>query len=136
MTVAVAMFLSAVNALTLSPALCAVLLKPQHGPRRGVLGTMMRSIDWVRDQYGIVVARLVRISIIGIIAVGAAFGGVALLSRVTPTGFLPSDDQGAFFIVVQLPDGASIGRTSDVVHQVETIVQKDPRSQISARSLV
>jgi hydrophobe/amphiphile efflux-1 (HAE1) family protein len=124
-TVAVAMFLSAVNALTLSPALCAVLLKPQHGPRRGVLGTMMRSIDWVRDQYGIVVARLVRISIIGIIAVGAAFGGVALLSRVTPTGFLPSDDQGAFFIVVQLPDGASIGRTSDVVHQVETIVQKE-----------
>jgi multidrug efflux pump len=124
-TVAVAMFLSAVNALTLSPALCAVLLKPQHGPRRGLLGTMMRSIDWVRDQYGIVVARLVRISIIGIIAVAAAFGGVALLSRVTPTGFLPSDDQGAFFIVVQLPDGASIGRTSDVVHQVETIVQKE-----------
>jgi hydrophobe/amphiphile efflux-1 (HAE1) family protein len=124
-TVAVAMFLSAINALTLSPALCAVLLKPQHGPRRGVLGTMMRSIDWVRDQYGIVVARLVRISIIGIIAVAAAFGGVALLSRVTPTGFLPSDDQGAFFIVVQLPDGASIGRTSDVVDQVETIVQKE-----------
>jgi len=124
-TVAVAMFLSAVNALTLSPALCAVLLKPQHGPKRGVIGTMMRSIDWVRDQYGTVVARLVRISIIGIIAVAAAFGGVALLSRVTPTGFLPSDDQGAFFIVVQLPDGASIGRTSEVVHQVETIVQKE-----------
>jgi multidrug efflux pump len=124
-TVAVAMFLSAVNALTLSPALCAVLLKPQHGPRRGVIGVMMRSIDWVRDQYGIVVARLVRISIIGIIAVGAAFGGVGLLSRVTPTGFLPSDDQGAFFVVVQLPDGASIGRTSDVVHQVETILQKE-----------
>jgi hydrophobe/amphiphile efflux-1 (HAE1) family protein len=124
-TVAVAMFLSAVNALTLSPALCAVLLKPQHGPKHGVIGIMMRSIDWVRDQYGIVVARLVRISIIGIIAVAAAFGGVALLSRVTPTGFLPSDDQGAFFIVVQLPDGASIGRTSEVVHQVETIVQKE-----------
>jgi multidrug efflux pump len=124
-TVAVAMFLSAVNALTLSPALCAVLLKPQHGPKRGVIGIMMRSIDWVRDQYGIVVARLVRISVIGIIAVAAAFGGVGLLSRVTPTGFLPSDDQGAFFIVVQLPDGASIGRTSEVMRQVETIVQKE-----------
>src|SRR5262245_10600683 len=97
-TVAVAMFLSAVNALTLSPALCAVLLKPQHGPRRGVIGIMMRSIDWVRDQYGSVVARLVRISIIGIIAVGAAFGGVGLLSRVTPTGFLASDCLGAFFV--------------------------------------
>jgi hydrophobe/amphiphile efflux-1 (HAE1) family protein len=124
-TVAVAMFLSAVNALTLSPALCAILLKPQHGPRRGIIGIMMRSIDRVRDQYGFVVARLVRMSIIGIVAVIAAFGGVGLLSRITPTGFLPSDDQGAFFVVVQLPDGASIGRTSDVVRQVESILKKE-----------
>ena len=124
-TVAVAMFLSAVNALTLSPALCAVLLKPQHGPKRGVIGAIIRSIDAVRDHYGTIVARLVRISVIGIIAVFAAFGGIGLLSRVTPTGFLPSDDQGAFFVVVQLPDGASVGRTSDVVRQVETILQKE-----------
>jgi len=125
-TVAVAMFLSAVNALTLSPALCAVLLKPHHGPKHGVIGVMMHSIDYVRDQYGIVVARLVRISIIGIAAVGAAFVGVGLLSKATPTGFLPSDDQGAFFVVAQLPDGASVGRTSDVVRQVETILKKEP----------
>src|SRR5215510_13538101 len=125
-TVAVAMFLSAVNALTLSPALCAVLLRPQHGPRRGAIGIMMRFIDRVRDHYGIIVARLVRISILGIAAVVAAFGGVALLSRITPTGFLPSDDQGAFFVVVQLPDGASIGRTSDVARQVEAILKKEP----------
>ena len=124
-TVAVAMFLSAINALTLSPALCAVLLKPQHGPKRGIIGVMMRSIDRVRDLYGSIVARLVRISIIGIVVVVAAFGGVGLLSKVTPTGFLPPDDQGAFFVVVQLPDGASIGRTSDVVRQVETILQKE-----------
>jgi len=125
-TVAVAMFLSAVNALTLSPALCAILLKPAHGPKRGVIGVMMRFIDRVRDHYGYIVARLVRISITGIAIVAAAFVGVGLLSRVTPTGFLPSDDQGAFFVVVQLPDGASIGRTSDVVRQVETILQKEP----------
>jgi len=124
-TVAVAMFLSAVNALTLSPALCAVLLRPQHGPKRGVIGVMMRSIDRVRDFYGMIVGRLVRISILGIVAVVAAFGGIALLSKMTPTGFLPSDDQGAFFVVVQLPDGASIGRTSDVVRQVEAILKKE-----------
>ena len=124
-TVAVAMFLSAINALTLSPALCAVLLKPQHGPKRGIIGVMMRSIDRVRDLYGSIVARLVQISIIGVVVVVAAFGGVGLLSKVTPTGFLPPDDQGAFFVVVQLPDGASIGRTSDVVRQVETILQKE-----------
>ena len=124
-TVAVAMLLSAINALTLSPALCAILLKPQHGPKRGVIGILMRSIDRVRDYYGSIVARLVRLSIIGIVLVAAAFGGVALLSRVTPTGFLPSDDQGAFFVVVQLPDGASIGRTSEVARQVETILKKE-----------
>jgi hydrophobe/amphiphile efflux-1 (HAE1) family protein len=124
-TVAVAMLLSAINALTLSPALCAVLLKPQHGAKRGIIGVTMRFIDRVRDNYGSVVARLVRISIVGIACVIVAIGGVALLSKFTPTGFLPSDDQGAFFVVVQLPDGASIGRTSDVVRQAERIVKKE-----------
>ena len=107
------MFLSAINALTLSPALCAILLKPHHGPRRGIIGWVMRSIDYVRDAYGVAVARLVRISIIGLIFVAASMLGVVGLSKITPTGFLPEDDQGAFFIVTQLPGGASVARTSD-----------------------
>ena len=65
-TVAVSMFLSAINALTLSPALCGVLLEPHHGPRRGIIGMVMRAIDRVRDAYGAVVARIVRFSIIGL----------------------------------------------------------------------
>jgi hydrophobe/amphiphile efflux-1 (HAE1) family protein len=124
-TVAVSMFLSAINALTLSPALCAILLKPAHGPKRGVIGIMMRSIDHVRDGYGSVVARLVRFSVCGIIVVAASLGVIALLGKTTPTGFLPSDDQGAFFVVVQLPDGASVGRTSNVIKQVEAILKKE-----------
>src|SRR5260370_37660238 len=63
-TVAVSMLLSAINALTLSPALCAVLLKPHHGPKRGIIGWMMRSIDWVRDADGAIVVRMLRFSII------------------------------------------------------------------------
>ena len=47
------------------------------------------------------------------------------LGKITPTGFLPEDDQGAFFVVVQLPDGASIGRTSDVVRQIEDILKQE-----------
>src|SRR6185437_14395888 len=62
-TVAVSMFLSAINALTLSPALCGVLLRPHHGPRHGVMGKVMRSIDYVRDQYGVIVTRILRLSI-------------------------------------------------------------------------
>ena len=124
-TVAVSMFLSAINALTLSPALCAVLLKPHHGPRRGVIGLVMRSIDRVRDAYGAAVARIVRFSIIGLVLVGIAEVGVLGLSKITPTGFLPEDDQGAFFVVVQLPGGASVERTIDIIEQAEAILRKE-----------
>ncbi len=124
-TVAVAMFLSAINALTLSPALCAILLKPHHGPRRGIIGWVMRSIDYVRDAYGLAVAKLVRISIIGLIFVAASMLGVVGLSKITPTGFLPEDDQGAFFIVTQLPGGASVARTSEIVQKAEQILAQE-----------
>ncbi|MBV9248224.1 MAG: efflux RND transporter permease subunit, partial [Acetobacteraceae bacterium] len=125
-TVAVSMFLSAINALTLSPALCAVFLRPHHGPRRGPIGALMRGIDWVRDGYGAIVARLVRISIIGLVMVAASMAGVWGLGKITPTGFVPEEDQGAFFVVVQTPDGASIGRTTDVVRQIEDILKQEP----------
>src|SRR5215813_2297861 len=124
-TVAVSMFLSAINALTLSPALCAVLLKPHHGPRRGPIGYVMRGIDRVRDAYGAAVARLVRFSIIGLVLVGVAAFGIVSLGKITPTGFLPEDDQGALFAVVQLPGGASVARTADVIRQAETIVKDE-----------
>ena len=125
-TVAVAMLLSAINALTLSPALCAILLSPHHGPKRGILGRLMRSIDWVRDRYGAIVARMVRFSVIGLVMVVVAGAGTMALSRVTPTGFVPEDDQGAIFVVVQLPGGASVGRTSEVMRQAEAMVKEDP----------
>jgi hydrophobe/amphiphile efflux-1 (HAE1) family protein len=124
-TVAVAMFLSAINALTLSPALCAVLLRPHHGPRRGIMGYVMRSIDYVRDAYGTAVARLVRISIIGLAMVVVAAGGIFGLAKFTPTGFLPEDDQGALFVVAQLPGGSSVARTTAVVERAEAILKEE-----------
>ena len=128
-TVAVSMFLSAINALTLSPALCAVLLRPHHGPRRGPIGLVMRSIDYVRDSYGAAVARIVRFSVIGLVMVVVAGFGVVGLSRITPTGFLPEDDQGALFVVVQLPGGASVARTSDVVRRTEDVLREEEAVQ-------
>jgi multidrug efflux pump subunit AcrB len=125
-TVGVAMVLSAINALTLSPALCALLLKPHHGPRRGPIGMVMRAIDRVRDAYGAVVARLVRISIVSLAVVAAAGLAIVGTGSVTPTGFLPEDDQGAIFTIVSLPDGASVGWTLEVVKQVEDIVRAEP----------
>jgi multidrug efflux pump len=124
-TVAVSMFLSAMNALTLSPALCAVLLRPHHGPRRGIIGRVMRSIDYVRDAYGSAVRRIVRLSIIGLLMVAVAGAGTAGLSKITPTGFLPEDDQGALFVVVQMPGGTSVARTSDVIRQAEDVLRAE-----------
>ena len=124
-TVSVSMLLSAINALTLSPALCGVLLRPHHGPRRGPIGWVMRSIDRVRDAYGAVVARMVRFSVIGLVMVAIAGAGVVGLNRITPTGFLPEDDQGMLFVVVQLPGGASVARTTNVVQQAEEILKKE-----------
>jgi hydrophobe/amphiphile efflux-1 (HAE1) family protein len=80
----------------------------------------------VRDGYGAVVARIVRFSVIGLVAVAIAGFGVAALSKVTPTGFLPEDDQGALFVIVQLPGGASVARTTDVVGQAENILKDEP----------
>ncbi|MDT8343829.1 MAG: multidrug efflux RND transporter permease subunit [Thermohalobaculum sp.] len=124
-TVSAAMVLSAINALTLSPALCAVLLKRHHGPRKGPVGWVMRSIDRVRDAYGAVVARLVRISIIGLVMVVASGVGIGMMLKVTPTGFLPEDDQGAFFVVAKLPDGAALTRTAEVMAQAEAMLAEE-----------
>src|SRR5258708_1855512 len=124
-TVAVSMFLSAINALTLSPALCGVLLRPHRGPRRGPIGLVMRSIDYVRDSYGAAVARIVRFSIIGLVLVVVAGFGVVGLSKITPTGFLPEDDQGALVVVVQMPGGTSDARTSEPIRPPEDIVREE-----------
>ena len=127
-TISVAMLISALNALTLSPALCAVFLRP-GGPKRGPMGWVLRRIDNIRDGYAAIVRRLVRVSILGIAAILAAAAGVYFLSLRTPTGFLPEEDQGAFFINVQLPDGASVRRTRDAVKRIEAVLKQMPQVQ-------
>jgi hydrophobe/amphiphile efflux-1 (HAE1) family protein len=124
-TISAAMIISAFNALTLSPALCAVFLR-HTGPRRGVLGRVLTGIDWVRDHYASGVRRLVRMAVLSVVLVLVFAAGTIGLSLLTPTGFLPEEDQGAFFISVQLPDGASVARTSEVTKQVESLLKQMP----------
>jgi hydrophobe/amphiphile efflux-1 (HAE1) family protein len=120
------MMISAVNALTLSPALCAVFLR-HRGERRGPMGFVLRRIDNVRNGYAAVVRRLVRVSILGTVLILICAAGIYLVSLRTPTGFLPEEDQGAFFISVQLPDGASVSRTSDAVQGIEALLKSMPQ---------
>ncbi|GIX09541.1 efflux RND transporter permease subunit [Elioraea sp.] len=125
-TISVAMVLSAINALTLSPALSAVLLRPAPGPRRGPIGALMRAIDATARGYGAVVRRLVRVSALSVVIVAACMAGVVGLARITPAGFLPQEDQGAFFVQIQLPDAASVPRTLAAAAEIERIVAADP----------
>ncbi len=126
--VSVAMLISAVNALTLSPALCAVLLK--HGQTsRGPMRYVLRGIDRARDGYVAVVRRLARVSIVGVVVVAATLAASAWLFGKTPKSFLPDEDQGAIFAALRLPEGVSLNRTEDVVKQVEDIVRPIPGVQ-------
>ncbi|HEY0420395.1 MAG TPA: efflux RND transporter permease subunit, partial [Acetobacteraceae bacterium] len=125
-TISVAMLISAINALTLSPALCGVFLR-HTGPRRGPMGYVLRGIDHVRDRYAGIVTRLLRVAILAVVLIAAAGFGIFSLSRVTPGGFLPEEDQGVFFIAVQLPDAASVARTRGVVQQVEKLLGGIPQ---------
>jgi hydrophobe/amphiphile efflux-1 (HAE1) family protein len=121
--VSVSMLISAVNALTLSPALCAVLLRASHGPKRGPIRYVLAGIDKARDGYATLVERLVRKAAFGLIALAVVLVGAGWLFKVTPTGFLPSEDQGAVFGEIQLPEGASVNRTNAVAKRVEDIAR-------------
>ncbi len=125
-TVSVAMLISATNALTLSPALCALLLRRDHRPH-GVLGRVLWGIDRARDGYAAVVTRLLRRAWVGLVVVGVFAVGVIGIGAVTPSGFLPGEDQGAFYVQANLPPGASVNRTEALSDALVTKLRKLPQ---------
>lgn len=125
-TISVSVLISAVNALTLSPALCRLILRPPKKARFRLFRWFNSGLDWTRGHYGGVVSWLSRHLVLAFVGLAAVFVLAALLFRVLPAGFIPSEDQGYFFINVTLPDGASLERTQAVVARVGEIARKDP----------
>ena len=127
LTIAISVLLSAFNALSLTPALCAMLLKAPR-PMRGPLGSFFRGFNKVFDVtttgYVNVSRLLVRRSVLTMVLVAAVAVGAGLLGKVLPAGFIPDEDQGIFGVNVQLPPGASLERTSVVLKKVEEILGK------------
>ena len=136
LTIAVATVLSAINSLTLSPALGALLLKahdPNHPPRT-IIGragqAFARGFNSIFDRFGWGYSRTVRATVGRKTLMLGLYAALAALTVFTvqkvPTGFIPQLDRGYAIIVVQLPDGASLARTDAVLHKVADIVKSTP----------
>src|SRR5438094_1165866 len=128
LTIAISVLLSAFSALSLAPALSAMLLKAHHGPARGPLGKFFgwfnRVFDRTTNAYISTSRLLVRRSILTIVIVAAVAVGAGLFGGALPAGFIPEEDQGIFGVNVTLPPAASLERTGNVLSQVEQILTK------------
>jgi HAE1 family hydrophobic/amphiphilic exporter-1 len=131
-TIAVSVLLSAFNALTLSPALSALLLRPKkesHGPLRRFFDWFNRVFAHATETYVSWSAFFIRKSAIALVLL-AVFGIAAyFFSNRVPSSFLPDEDQGYLFVNLQLPNAASLQRTDQVAKHVETILSRSPGVQ-------
>ncbi len=137
LTIAVSTILSALNSLTLSPALCAILLKPRHAHRDPLTRVLNFLLGWFFALFNKVfslsvagytrtVGKLLRVSVLVLLV----YGGLLYLTdwsiRRVPTGFIPNQDQGYLYVVVQLPDSSSLERTEKAMTHVDEIVRSTP----------
>ncbi len=129
LTIAISVLLSAFNALSLSPALAAILLRPKKNTTSWIskpFEWFNRSFNWTTNRYLSVVKFLVRRGAIAVLALLVISAVTGLLFRILPTGFLPNEDQGAFFVSVRLPDGATTQRADDASRKIEESILKIP----------
>jgi HAE1 family hydrophobic/amphiphilic exporter-1 len=129
LTIAVSVLISAFNALTLSPALSALLLRPR-AEKRGALGRFFgrfnRGFSAMTNGYVSVNRMLIRKIALPLVVLAGVTAITAVVARKVPSGFVPDEDQGYALIGVQLPDGASLQRTKAVYEQINAIISKQP----------
>ena len=122
-TICTAVVISAINALTLSPALCAVLLKTPKIPQHGPLAWFNRALDASRNGYVTGASFLIRrLAVTGLLFIGI-IGTAWFLFNHSPASFLPQEDQGVIFINMQLPEGASLARSNKIMEQATGALQ-------------
>jgi HAE1 family hydrophobic/amphiphilic exporter-1/multidrug efflux pump len=128
-TISIAVVISGLVALTLTPALCALILRPGEPPRRGFFALFNRGFGSVTSHYTSGVAWMVRRGVIGLLL----FAGMVVIAiglwRLTPGSLVPDEDQGFYIAAVILPDGATLNRTDKVVAQVEQAIRSNPNNQ-------
>ena len=122
MTISIATVFSSINALTLSPALCGLFLRPSPAQHRGLFKWFNRFMDYSTTGYIGVVKGLLRHASIGLVLLAIVVGLTMFGFKITPTGFLPLEDEGFVFMNVSLPEGATLERTSDVTDDINDIL--------------
>jgi hydrophobe/amphiphile efflux-1 (HAE1) family protein len=137
LTIAVSTVISAFNSLTLSPALCAILLQPHGAPPdwfsrvlNFLFGWFFRGFNRVfqfgSDLYAGLVGKLIRLAVLVLIGYAALIGLAGKLFQDVPAGFIPSQDMGYAIVLVQLPDGAAFERTDAVVRRMDAMAREIP----------
>ncbi len=137
LTIAFSTLISAFNSLTLSPALCAILLQPHHGRQdrftrmlEGTFGWFFRGFNRIfgrgTEAYGRTVGRLIRVSAAVLVVYLGLIGLTYYGFKTVPTGFIPQQDKGYLAIAIQLPDSSSLERTEAVVNHISQIARATP----------
>ena len=122
-TISVAVLFSAVNALTMSPALCAILLRPRSERPNRFGGFVDRIMKKIRQKYISAVAVITRIPYVMMLLFAVMFIAALLIFKSLPTGFIPDEDEGSIFVNARLPDGATLVRTEKVMDEVGDILK-------------
>lgn len=129
-TIAISVLFSALSALTLTPALASIMLKPASGPMGGPLGKFFSlfnaAFDRSTNAYVGVVKHLLRKLTLSVLIFGIIIGGIVFSGKRLPLGFIPEEDQGYILAAVQLPDASSLQRTDATAKQIEQIILENP----------
>ena len=126
LTIAISMGISALMALSLTPALCATLLRPEHRPPNWFLRGFNRVYGWIARGYSARVTKSIRHTPRWMVTFVALAVCAVFLYVKLPTSFLPEEDQGYAFAIVQLPPGATMQRTASVLQEMESILKRHP----------
>jgi HAE1 family hydrophobic/amphiphilic exporter-1 len=129
LTIAFSISISAFNALTLTPALSAILLGRVHGEKNWFFRQVDRVIDGITNGYRHALRGFLRFRWVAVILFVGALSLTYFVLRLVPTGFVPNEDQGYFIIAVQAPAGASLQYTKAIESQIQTILNPIPEVQ-------